>query len=67
MAKHQMNLLGIQIKTKLMQIGQTQTWLIQQCRKITGMYVDCSNLYKIMTGQLNSPKLEHAIKTILQL
>ncbi len=67
MAKFQMTPLGIAMKIKLMQMGQTQAWLIQQCKHMTGMYVDCSNLHKIMTGQLNSPKLEHAIKTILQL
>lgn len=67
MPKHQMTPFGMEMKTKLLKLGQTQQWLIQQCKDMTGMYVDCSNLYKIMTGQLNSPKLEHAIKTILQL
>lgn len=67
MPKHKITPFGIDMKKKLIMLGQTQQWLIQQCKDMTGMYVDCSNLYKIMTGQLNSPKLEHAIKTILQL
>ena len=59
--------LGVEIKTKLISTGQTQEWLIEQAKSKTGMYVDGSSLYKLMTGQLNSPRLEGAIKEILQL
>ncbi len=66
MPKRALTPFGIAIKTKLMVIGQNQEWLIGQAREKTGMYVDSSNLYKLMTGQLNSQKLESAIKDILQ-
>ncbi len=66
MPKRALTPFGIAIKTKLIVIGQNQEWLIGQAREKTGMYVDSSNLYKLMTGQLNSQKLESAIKDILQ-
>lgn len=67
MPKRPLTPFGIEIKTKLISIGQTQEWLIAQAHSKTGMYVDSSNLYKLMTGQLNSKKLESAICDILQI
>ena len=58
---------GLSVKTKLLKSGQTQEWLIAQAKERTGMYVDSSNLYKLMHGQLNSEKLESAIREILQI
>nr|WP_319488504.1 XRE family transcriptional regulator [uncultured Caproiciproducens sp.] len=67
MLKRLLTPLGVEIKTKLMLLSQNQEWLIAQVKEKTGMYVDSSNLYKLMTGQLNSQKLEDAIKEILQI
>jgi hypothetical protein len=67
MPKHPLTQFGIEIKTKLISIGQTQEWLISQVREKTSMYVDCSNLYKVMTGQRKSTRLEGAIKEILHI
>lgn len=65
MPKRPLSPLGIEIKIKLISIGQNQEWLISQAKEKTGMYVDSSNLYKLMTGQVNSKKLEGAIREIL--
>ncbi|WP_085833873.1 hypothetical protein [Clostridium merdae] len=66
MPKRMFTPFGIEVKTKLLCIGKNQEWLISKVKEKTGMYVDSSNLYKIMTGQLSSPKIESAIKKILQ-
>lgn len=55
---------GIAVKTRLLELGQTQEWLIAACRERTGMYVDSSTMYKLLTGQLNSYRLEAAVRDI---
>jgi hypothetical protein len=67
MPKRLLTPLGIEIKTKLISIGETQEWLISQIKNRTGMYVDSSNLYKLMRGTLNSSKMETAIKKVLHI
>lgn len=59
--------LGVSIKKSLIDKGQTQEWLISEMKLRTGQYVDSSNLYKIMTGQLKSEKLVTAIQEILNI
>ena len=67
MLKRPLTPLGIEIKTKLISLSETQEWLIGQTKEKTGMYVDSSNLYKLMTGQLHSKRLESAIRNILKI
>jgi len=67
MPKHALTPFGVDIKTKLISIGETQEWLIQQTKEKTNMYMDSSNLYKLMRGLLNSPKMESAIKEVLHI
>ena len=67
MLKRTLTPLGMEIKTKLISIGETQEWLISKIKEKTGMYVDSSNLYKLMRGTLSSSKMETAIKEILQI
>lgn len=67
MLKRPLTPLGIEIKTKLLAISEPQNWLIEQVKEKTGMYVDSSNLYKLMTGQLHSKRLESAIRDILEI
>jgi uncharacterized protein (DUF1015 family) len=67
MRKRALTPFGLLVKTKLLAIDQTQEWLIEQAKVQTGMYVDSSNLYKLMTGQLRSQRLKEAIIEILQL
>lgn len=58
---------GIKIKNKLLQIGKTQNWLIEKMKEETGLFVDCSLLYKVLTGQNTNPKLIKAIEKILNI
>ena len=58
---------GLAVKTKLLELGQPQEWLIRACRERTGMYVDSSTMYKLLTGQLDSQRLKAAIREILEL
>lgn len=59
---------GIEIKVKLMKLNKTQTWLIEEVKKVLpDKYLDTSNLYKIMTGEINSPDIISAIDHILDL
>lgn len=65
MRKRELTEFGKEIKLELVLRNETQEWLIQKMREETDMYVDSSILYKIMTGQVNSPALEHCIREVL--
>jgi hypothetical protein len=56
---------GRKIKLSLMDAGKTQTWLISEVQKETGLYFDDSYLYRIMYGTLRTPKIIAAINRIL--
>ena len=56
---------GQKIQIELVKRNKTRGWLIEQLRERTGMYVDGSNLYKIMTGKIKSSALTDAIQEIL--
>ena len=58
---------GKVIKVKLVQIGRSQKWLIEEVSKKTGLYFDRSYMYKIQTGQLATPRIVEAIKEILDI
>lgn len=58
---------GLCVKTKLLQIGKDQMWLVKAVSEKTGLYVDSSYMYKILTGQRNAPKVVGAICEILNL
>lgn len=55
------------VKSKLLEMNQTQTWLIEEVKGITGLYVDSSLMYKIITGERAPTKIIQAIREILQL
>lgn len=67
MRKWKLTSFGIEIKMKLIGLGETQEWLIEQIKLRTGLYMDSSYLYKLMTGQSNNPKLKAVIEDILQI
>ena len=67
MAVRNLSDFGKDIKRRLIDIEKNQAWLIEQLRKKTGLYVDSSYMYKIQTGQLNTPKIITAICEILEL
>ena len=58
---------GLCVKTELLRRGKTQTWLVRQIGDDTGLFVDDSYLYKILTGQRNAPKIVQAIRDILEI
>lgn len=58
---------GKEIKKRLIDIDCNQKWLIEQIAAKTGLYFDSSYMYKIMTGQHNTPKVVQAICEILDI
>lgn len=59
---------GMEIKIKLLTMNKTQNWLIEEVKKILpNKYLDTSNLYKIMTGEINSKDIVSAINSILSI
>jgi hypothetical protein len=56
---------GKAIRMRLVELNQTQEWLIESVRERTGLYFDSSYLYKILTGRLSTPKVVEAINEIL--
>ena len=56
---------GLCVKTKLLQMGRTQKWLEEAVTEKTGLFVDDSYMYKILTGQREAPKIVAAIREIL--
>lgn len=58
---------GIEVKTRLLMMGKSQTWLEGQVSEKTGLFVDSSYMYKVLTGQRNAPKVVGAIRTILEM
>ena len=58
---------GLTVKTELLKQGKTQMWLEEEVTKRTGLYVDSSYMYKILTAQRNAPKIVEAICEILNI
>ena len=58
---------GLCVKTKLLQTGKEQKWLENAVSEKTGLYVDNGYMYKILTGQRNSPQIVDAICEILEI
>jgi len=56
---------GLEIKKKLLEMGQTQNWLIERVREKTNLYFDTSYLHKILTGAEETPTIVRAINEIL--
>jgi hypothetical protein len=63
----QLTAFGKRIKKRLVDIDQTQDWLIEQVRQETSLFFDGGYLYKIMAGKRNAPILSEAIRKILDL
>ncbi len=58
---------GLCVKTKLLQMGKEQKWLVEAVSEKTGLFVDGGYMYKILTGQRNAPKIVAAICEILNI
>lgn len=44
---------GKQVKIRLIEIGKTQEWLIDQVKEKTGDFFDSSYLHRILSGKLS--------------
>ena len=58
---------GKEVKKRLVDIDRSQSWLIKQVMEKTGLYCDSSYMYKILTGQHNTPSIVQAICEILKI
>ena len=58
---------GLDVKTKLLQMGKDQKWLERAVSEKTGLYVDGGYMYKILTGRRNAPKIVAAICELLSI
>lgn len=58
---------GKKVKKRLVDIDRSQSWLINQVKEKTGLYCDSSYMYKILTGQHNTPSIVQAICEILEI
>ncbi len=56
---------GLCVKTELLRMGKEQKRLEDEISAKTGLFVDSSYMYKILTGQRNAPKIVTAIREIL--
>lgn len=58
---------GLCVKTELLRRGKTQKWLQNEVTAQTGLFLDDSYIYKILTGQRNAIKIVQAIRDILDI
>jgi len=58
---------GKAVKIRLIELGKTQAWLIEQVKEKTGLYFDDSYLWKILAGVIATPKIVAAIRETLGL
>lgn len=58
---------GLCVKTELLKRGKTQRWLENKVSEETGLFLDSSYIYKVLTGKRSAPKIVSAICTILDI
>ena len=58
---------GLLVKTELLKRGRSQAWLEKTVTEKTGLFVDSSYMYKILTGERSAPKIVQAIKDTLEI
>lgn len=56
---------GMTVKVRLIELGQTQKWLVEEVSSRTGLYFDAYYLHKVLTGKSENPKIINAIKNAL--
>lgn len=59
--------LGRAIRRRLGEMGKTQMWLEEQVEARTGLFFDNSYLWKIIVGELATPRIVEAIREILDI
>ena len=59
---------GKKVKIKLLDVGKTQEWLIEEIKKNKPeLYVDASVLRKIFTGEIKQSNITPVVNEILSL
>ena len=56
-----------EIQKRLINLNQTQKWLIEEVKKDTGLYFDRSYMRKIMNGDNQNQKIIESICRILEI
>lgn len=56
---------GKEVKHRLIDLGKTQEWLIEEVRQKTGKYMDASYMNKILTGAESGVNIVPAIRETL--
>lgn len=65
MQKTKLTEFGLCVKTELLRQGMSQSELEKRVSEDTGLFVDSSYMYKILTGQRNPEKIVESVKKIL--
>ena len=58
---------GIKVKTNLLRNGKDLTWLADEVRSDTDMYIDSGYMNKILTGKRHPQKIIDSICRILKI
>lgn len=67
MSRKELCQFGKQIKKRLVDINQTQKWLIEAVAFDTGKYFDRGYLHRILRGEIATPGIVASICKILEL
>ena len=58
---------GKEVKKRLVDIEQTQSWLAEKVSQDTGLWVDAAYLYNTLAGRRTPEKIMTSIKKILEM
>lgn len=58
---------GKEVKKRLVDINQSQAWLISEVERDTGKYFDSGYLHRILRGEVSTPGIVASIRKILGL
>ncbi len=58
---------GKEVKKRLVDLDQSQEWLIAQVHSDTGLFFDSSYMHKILTGALKTPRIVESICKVLNI
>ena len=58
---------GKEVKKRLVDIGQTQSWLAEEVAKDTGLRVDAAYLSNTLAGRRKSARVVNSIKKVLEM
>ena len=67
LAKSMITPFGKEVKKRLVDLEQSQDWLIQNITTKTGLFMDSGYMHKILTGERSAPKVVQAIREILDI